>query len=68
MTSIYAGAHDDRHCKRDRVHMAGIPERIGTLKSLVVSRFKPQPPVWQASALSIGVDWPLSTVLSSAVD
>ena len=37
------------------VYVAGIPERIGALKSLVVSRFEPQPPAWQASALSIAL-------------
>ena len=28
VTSTHAGAHDDRHCERERVHM-GVPERIG---------------------------------------
>ena len=43
----------ERERERERVHMAGVPERIGALKSLVVSLFIPRPPVWQANALSI---------------
>ena len=61
VTSIHAGAHDDRHCvcerererKKERVHMAGVHERIGALLTLVVSGSEPWPPVWRASALSI---------------
>ena len=52
MTSIHAGPCDDRHCEKDGAR-SGVPEKIGTLKSLVVSRCKPQPPAWQGSALSI---------------
>ena len=48
VTSIHAGTRDDRHCERERVHMAGVPERIRALKSLVVSKFKPWPPAWEA--------------------
>ena len=35
--------------------MAGVPERIGALKSLVMSGFEPGPSAWQASALSIAL-------------
>ena len=55
VTSIHAGACDDRHCGREIVHLAGVPERIGGLNSFVVSRFEPRPPAWQASALSIAL-------------
>ena len=40
---------------KERVHMVGVPERIGWLLIMVVSGFEPRPPVWQASALSIGL-------------
>ena len=39
----------------ERVHIhggGGLHDRIGALKSLVISVFEPQLPVWQASALS----------------
>ena len=55
MTSIHAGSHDDRHGEGQRVHMAGVPERIGTLKLWSCPGFKPLLPVWQASALSIAL-------------
>ena len=29
VTSIHAGACDDKHCERERVHMVGVPKRIG---------------------------------------
>ena len=53
VTSIHAGARDDRRCARKRVHMVKVPERKGALNSLVVSGFKPLQPAWQASSLSI---------------
>ena len=31
VTSINAGAFDDRYCDSERVHMAEVPERIGEL-------------------------------------
>ena len=31
VTSIHAGALDDRHCEKERVHIAGVLERIGAL-------------------------------------
>ena len=40
---------------REKVHMVGVPTRIGALKSLVLSWFKHQPPAQQASALYIAV-------------
>ena len=40
---------------RVRVHLAGVPERTGALKSLVVSGFEPKLPAWQAIALSIAL-------------
>ena len=43
----------EREREREREDVVGVPERIGILKSLAVSGFKPQPPAWQASALSI---------------
>ena len=48
MTSIHAGA-------RESVHMVGVPERIGALQTLVMSGLKPRLPVWQSSALSVGL-------------
>ena len=39
----------------ERDNMAGVPERIGALKSLVMSRFKPWLPGWQAGTLSSGL-------------
>ena len=50
---MMTGIMREREKERERVHVVGVPERIGALKSLVVSGFKPQLPVWQASALSI---------------
>ena len=46
MTSIYARAQDDNHC-------AGVPERIGALKSLVVPGLKSRSPARQVGAISI---------------
>ena len=43
----------ERECVCVCVHVAGVPERIGALKSLVMFRFKPPQKGWQASALSI---------------
>ena len=36
-----------RERERERVHMARVSERIGALKTLVVFRLEPRPPVWR---------------------
>ena len=41
--------------ERDRVYMAGVPERIRALKTLVMYGFEPQLLAWQASDLSIAL-------------
>ena len=38
---------------RESEHGGGVTEKIGALKSMVMSRFEPGPPSWQASAISI---------------
>ena len=50
---------------REIQHMAGIPDRIGALLSLAVSRFESRLPAWQVSALSIT---PSNTLGLSPVD
>ena len=53
-TVMRAGTCQDRHFERKSSH-SWILERIGALKTLVVSGFKPRLLVWQASALSIAL-------------
>ena len=55
--SILAGAQDNKHGVRvrERVQVAGVPERIGALKSLVMLGSNTRAPEWQASALSIAL-------------
>ena len=40
---------------RERVHVAGVSEKIWALNSLVVLGFEPWPSAWQASASSIAL-------------
>ena len=64
LRGIHPEACYDRYCvwerESEREHIAGGPNRIGALKSLVMSRFEPRPPAWQGSALSI-VLYPLGS-------
>ena len=46
VTSIHAGARDERHCERKSA-CGRVPKNIRALKSSVMPRFKPRPPAWQ---------------------
>ena len=57
VTSIQTRAWDNRHCVRERVHVAGVPERIGALKTFGCIWVQ-TPVVWVARECIMHCDMP----------